>query len=891
MDLGKIGYRVGVDDAEYYRKLKAVETSTDKSTERIGGMFSRMAGALGLLAAAWAGWTEARRYASELANIKSIAAELDLSKLRKDISSLDAVLGKSSEIANGVYFAYSAGVRGTEKDLVDFTAEIAKLAKTIGGGVTPVMDAATTMMNAYGLTVKDTGKLTDWFYQIVKSGKTTGPELAQSLGQIAATAAASGVSLEQLGAAMATLTTTMPTNIAVTSLAASLRALMNPTDETATLAKELGIQMDAAALKTKGLGGVMDEIYRKTGGNGDLIAKLFPAESSRAVIALAGTQLGTFKTNIVDFSNNAGAAAAGFAARVDQMDDDLNSLWITILKVSSALGKFAYDVLQPLIKFFGSLSSGSIELIAGLLGVVAGTWAVSKAISAMGSIRAVFSAMILDAAKLQRNLISLSRATGTATAANHGWARSFHMLNLVIKANPFVAILAVMLAGFAVIRSMVNRFEDDLAALQERAQKLTQDNVSKLEAGDTQRRADMDKIERLKELQAQQKLTSQEMDEARGLIFSLTGRYGEFGVAVDGVTGKITSQADSFDNLNKKMEVNRKYEMQRVLEAKKSELELLKNKVSTKGTLWSRLTHPIDTLGTIFSPGQNAAEDQLTEMVNKGKQLQAEIAAMQLELDLGGGGATPPKPGTETPNTGADVNRRAKQEAELELELLRKQNELAKDGELSKRDELELLQTEIKLQKKRVAYMTEAANVAKAIKGDGSKEHLEALTEQEKAQGRLYELERKRTEQSREYAREQAEIARGIAFAELTAKAWQDGQLTHAEKVKLAEQSIADQKARVLRYQTELNAAATEDERNAARKALADAQTALGQLLGDQRNLQGNGMAAGSFSAEALSGTFGPNQTEKQIAGDVRVIAREVIRNRNKNGNDKGLGT
>ena len=50
------------------------------------------------------------------------------------------------------------------------------------------------------------GKASDILFQTVEKGKTTIPELGASLGQVMPFAASAGVSLESVGAAMATIT-------------------------------------------------------------------------------------------------------------------------------------------------------------------------------------------------------------------------------------------------------------------------------------------------------------------------------------------------------------------------------------------------------------------------------------------------------------------------------------------------------------------------------------------------------------------------------------------------------------------------------------------------------------------------------------------------------------
>ena len=388
LDLGKIGYKIFMDDGQYRKSMQALLGESQKTASAVSGMFSKLAGLVGISTIFWKSATAAKALSREIANIRSIAGELDAGKLRTELMNLNAQLGDTAELANAVYYAYSAGVRGTEAELVKFTGQIAALAKTVGSGVTPIMDAVTTMMNAYGMKVQDAGKLTDWFYQIVKSGKTTGPELANALGQIASTAAGAGISLNELGAAIATLTTTMPTAVAITALGASIRAILNPTDDAQKMAAKLGIELGGAAIRAKGLQGVLNEIYQKTGGRSDLIGQLIPdARASKALTALSGTQNRTLNETIREFGANSGEAAKAFTEAISASDAaKWDAMLVVVKKLGTALGEITFQVLtlggalNGIYEWIFSLNAASIQTIAKIGALTAGMLGLSKAV-------------------------------------------------------------------------------------------------------------------------------------------------------------------------------------------------------------------------------------------------------------------------------------------------------------------------------------------------------------------------------------------------------------------------------------------------------------------------------------------------------------------------------
>src|SRR3972149_5817668 len=72
--------------------------------------------------------------------------------------------------------------------------------------VATAADLLTTSLNAYGLGVDQATYVNDIWFQTVKLGKIEFGELASSIGTVLPSAKVAGVSLEEVGAALATLT-------------------------------------------------------------------------------------------------------------------------------------------------------------------------------------------------------------------------------------------------------------------------------------------------------------------------------------------------------------------------------------------------------------------------------------------------------------------------------------------------------------------------------------------------------------------------------------------------------------------------------------------------------------------------------------------------------------
>ena len=171
-------------------------------------------------------------------------------------------------------------------------------------GVTDVATAAdllTSTLNAYGLGVDQATHANDIWFQTVKLGKIEFAELAQGIGQVLPTAKAAGVSLEEIGVALSTMTIAgVKPDIAMTALKNVFTDLVAPTKASADAMAQYGI-------KTKDLHGEMlplqDVIKQFVGMPIDVIAKIIPDERSRLAVLALANNFDTLTANVQAFND------------------------------------------------------------------------------------------------------------------------------------------------------------------------------------------------------------------------------------------------------------------------------------------------------------------------------------------------------------------------------------------------------------------------------------------------------------------------------------------------------------------------------------------------------------------------------------------------------------
>lgn len=162
----------------------------------------------------------AASYEQAFANASTLmqGTQEELQAISDDILRVSSETGVAAEdLANSVYSAISAGI--SQEDAVEFAAKSAKLAAAGFTDVDTALTAVAKTLNAYGLDASHTDEIQRMLIQTQNLGITTVGELGASLAQVTPTAAAFGVSFDQVSASLAGMTAQgTPTAQATTQL-------------------------------------------------------------------------------------------------------------------------------------------------------------------------------------------------------------------------------------------------------------------------------------------------------------------------------------------------------------------------------------------------------------------------------------------------------------------------------------------------------------------------------------------------------------------------------------------------------------------------------------------------------------------------------------------------
>ena len=164
------------------------------------------------------------------------------------VHSMAKIPQENDKILKAMYQYVSAGgqVNRIQQDMSLY----AKAATAGLATVTQATDLGTTMLNAYGMSYKQTKPLMDKFFLTVKYGKTTIGELGQHIGQVATVAATSGLPINDLTSAIALLTKRgIRTPMAMRGLRQAIATLMMPTAKMSKIFESYGITAETLAGK------------------------------------------------------------------------------------------------------------------------------------------------------------------------------------------------------------------------------------------------------------------------------------------------------------------------------------------------------------------------------------------------------------------------------------------------------------------------------------------------------------------------------------------------------------------------------------------------------------------------------------------------------------------
>lgn len=392
-------------------------------------------------------------FEDSMAKVSTIADETEVSydSMKKSIIDLSNQTGISAnDIADNVYNAISAGQ--STGDAVNFVTNSTKLAKAGFAEAGQSLDVLTTIMNAYGLEADQVGMVSDTLVQIQNKGKTTVAELASTMGKIIPTANSMGVSLDQLGAGYALMTSK---GIATAETTTYMNSLLNELGKSGTKASEAlkkGTGKTFQELTELGypVGDVLVMLEKEAKKSGVSLADMFgSAEAGKAALVLATDSGEAFNSLLEDMGNSLGATDAAFEkvnnTTGNKLKQSLNEVKNSAINMGDTLAPITSMVAEGFSKITGMLSSLSSEQLKTIAVIGAGVVALNLVLGAVSKVTNSISSVVKGIESIKTAFNSLKKI-GLAVKA-------------FALANPATIIIAGIVALIATIVLLWNKCE------------------------------------------------------------------------------------------------------------------------------------------------------------------------------------------------------------------------------------------------------------------------------------------------------------------------------------------------------------------------------------------------------------------------------------------------
>lgn len=339
---------------------KARGAGAEASKAGLGGLAMKAGFTLAAAAVAYS-VVQATKFETQMRNVNSIShlSEGTLKSLSAQVIDLSKNVPQSAEtLASGLYDIASSGYQGA-----DGLTILKAAATAASAGLTDTATASqaiVSVINAYGMSAKDAGYVSDVLFQTVNLGVVSFEQLAGSIGDVIPMASQAGVTVDQVGSAIATMTLSGLSGAeSATRLQRTIQALITPTDALQQQIESWGYSNGQAAIKALGLHGVMVKIGQATHGDVAALKAFFPdirsASGAMALLANNGANYNRVAGEIENKTKVAGATQRAFSEQMKSLSAQFKLFLNNVNAAAITVG----TVLLPVLK---DALSGTLDL-------------------------------------------------------------------------------------------------------------------------------------------------------------------------------------------------------------------------------------------------------------------------------------------------------------------------------------------------------------------------------------------------------------------------------------------------------------------------------------------------------------------------------------------------
>lgn len=421
-----------------------------------------------LVAAAGASLLFSSNFEATTTRLVSLAgvASNELAGVREHILDLAPAVGVGPQALADAMMKISSTTRetGVALEILDISAKGSAAGM---GAAVDVAGALTAVINSYGSSNITAARAADILTKTVQDGGAEAKELAPVLANVIPIAAQMGVSFEQVGANIATVTKLgVPASEAVTQLSSVFSSLLKETKKGTESLSSIGMSYASlrAEIREKGLAAALLHLQEQFTGNETAMAHVFGRiEGLRNIMSTAGQQADTYAEEIQRITDSAGAADIAFDAMKDTQVQTWNSvtaaLGVAAIQFGDALApamKAVLNLALPLIGMMGDLAKWFGDLPVPIQAIAIGFGALLAALGPVlyitGSLITAISTIIPVAAAAAEMLGGMATVVAILT-------------NPITIAIAAAVALYAALEYFGLLTPVLNFFKDVAAVV------------------------------------------------------------------------------------------------------------------------------------------------------------------------------------------------------------------------------------------------------------------------------------------------------------------------------------------------------------------------------------------------------------------------------------------
>ena len=433
--IGSAFLRIGtqVDTSGAKQGLSSLGLMAGSTAKQIGRVFGVYAGAAGLAMAIKSSTDAFVQFDKAVKNswtlVNKTNAEMEKSGNAVRAMAREFNVG-STQSEKALYQIWSATFYGA--DSMEILRESTKGAAAGLSDLMSTADMVTTVLNAYGKSASEAAHINDLLFTAVRYGKVNYSQLSEQFGRLAGVAAPTGASIEDMVAAIATLTRQgIEADWAVTSLRQTLMQFIKPTKNLKAAINDLGYSGGSAMIKANGFAKALRMVTKWAKDNNIEMDQMFTnVRAVTAVLPLATTAAAGYAKDQQRMADSAGQAALAFKKQTQSISYQLQKFATLFGDLAISVGKTFVPAMMGAVKalealatplrgafdIFNKLGGGYFVAIAtGLATLTAGVWLAAKAYGALSlAVGTVARGSGLAAAGMLR-LLDLGAKLGAGT--------------------------------------------------------------------------------------------------------------------------------------------------------------------------------------------------------------------------------------------------------------------------------------------------------------------------------------------------------------------------------------------------------------------------------------------------------------------------------------------